>query len=104
MQVITCMPTKRSAPPADTRQRLLTAAARVYGRDGLNGATTRAIASEAGVNEVTLFRHFQSKERLLAAVVGQNFGDATVPAQAPLPALSGELRADLLALARRYEN
>ena len=32
-------------------------------------ATTRQIAEEAGVNEVTLFRLFESKERLLAAVV-----------------------------------
>ena len=32
-------------------------------------ATTREIADAAGVNEVTLFRLFESKERLLAAVV-----------------------------------
>ena len=102
MQVITCMQPRRSASPADTRQRLLAAAARVYGRDGLNGATTRAIADEAGVNEVTLFRHFQSKERLLAAVVGQNFG-APPATQPPLPPLAGELRADVLVLARHYE-
>src|SRR5882672_8467858 len=86
------------------RQRLLTAAARVYGRDGLNGATTRAIADEAGVNEVTLFRHFQSKDRLLAAVVGQNFGDTPSVAQPPLPIATDDLRADVLALARRYES
>ncbi len=96
------MPTRRSATPAGTRQRLLAAAARVYGRAGLNGATTRAIAVEAGVNEVTLFRHFQTKERLLAAVVGENFG-TTPAAQPPLPAPTGELRADVLALARHYE-
>ena len=58
---------KRSAP---ARQRLLAAATTVFGRDGLEGATTRAISREAGVNEVTLFRLFQSKENLLAAVVG----------------------------------
>lgn len=93
----------RSAPrPTDTRQRLLDAAARVYGRAGLTGATTRAIANEAGVNEVTLFRHFQTKERLLAAVVGENFGAAPT-IQSSLPALSGELRADVLALARHFE-
>jgi AcrR family transcriptional regulator len=96
------MQPRRSASPADTRQRLLAAAARVYGRDGLNGATTRAIADEAGVNEVTLFRHFHSKDKLLAAVVGENFG-AVSPTQAPLPALTGDLRADVLALARHYE-
>jgi AcrR family transcriptional regulator len=87
----------------DARQRLLDAAARVFARDGLTGATTRAIAREAGVNEVTLFRHFQSKDRLLTAVVGQNFGPQASGTQPALPVLDGELRADLTAYARRYE-
>jgi AcrR family transcriptional regulator len=52
-----------------TRERLLDAAARAFARDGLRGATTREIAREAGVNEVTLFRHFKSKEQLLRAVL-----------------------------------
>lgn len=88
-------------PPA--RQRLLEAAARVFARDGLVGATTRAIALEAGVNEVTLFRLFQSKDRLLAAVVGQNFGPGAAQGQAALPPPTRHLRADLLALARIYD-
>ncbi len=50
--------------PMDIRQRLLDAAARVYARHGFRGATTRLIASEAGVNEVTLFRTFGSKSGL----------------------------------------
>jgi AcrR family transcriptional regulator len=94
-------PALRRRPPA--RDRLLAAAARIFARDGLTGATTRAIAREAGVNEVTLFRHFQTKDRLLAAVVGQNFGPDSGPAQTrPIPA-TANLRADLLAHARRYE-
>jgi AcrR family transcriptional regulator len=52
-----------------TRERLLDAAAQTFSRDGLRGATTREIAREAGVNEVTLFRHFKSKEQLLRAVL-----------------------------------
>ena len=58
----------RRRPPA--RQLLLSAAARVFARDGLAGATTRAISREAGVNEVTLFRTFGTKEHLITAVVG----------------------------------
>jgi len=88
-------------PPA--RQRLLDAAARVFARDGLGGATTRAIAREAGVNEVTLFRLFRTKERLLDAVVGQNFGPAASQDRPPVPAATGDLRADLRGHARRYE-
>jgi AcrR family transcriptional regulator len=49
----------------DCRQRILQAAARVYAQHGWRGATTRRIAEEAGVNEVTLFRQFGSKNALL---------------------------------------
>ncbi len=97
------MQAKRSTSPAETRRRLLSAAAVVYGREGLNGATTRAIAGEAGVNEVTLFRHFHSKERLLAAVVGENFGKQTAAAQSVTTTETGDLRTDLAEHARRYE-
>lgn len=49
----------------DLRHRILHAAAVVYAQHGWRGATTRRIAEEAGVNEVTLFRHFGSKDALL---------------------------------------
>ena len=52
-----------------TRDKIIEAAMRTFARDGLQGATTRVIAQEAGVNEVTLFRQFQNKEGLLAAVM-----------------------------------
>jgi AcrR family transcriptional regulator len=52
-----------------TRERLLDAAAQTFSTDGIRGATTREIARKAGVNEVTLFRHFKSKEQLLRAVL-----------------------------------
>ena len=52
-----------------SRERILEAAARVYSKHGFRGATTRLIAAEAGVNEVTLFRTFGSKGALLEAVL-----------------------------------
>ncbi|MBR8832417.1 MAG: hypothetical protein N5P05_003658 [Chroococcopsis gigantea SAG 12.99] len=54
---------------AQTRERLIKAASEVVSREGSVGATTRQIAKVAGLTEVTLFRHFQNKEQLLAAVV-----------------------------------
>lgn len=54
---------------ADTRTRVLDAAARVYAEHGFHGATTRLIAEHAEVNEVTIFRLFGTKEALLAAAV-----------------------------------
>ena len=58
-----------SDPVTSTRDRIIEAALLAFARDGLQGATTRTIAQEAGVNEVTLFRHFQNKEGLLAATL-----------------------------------
>lgn len=52
-----------------TRQRLLDAALETLNRRGIQGATTREIARRAGVHEVTLFRHFKSKEQLLRAIL-----------------------------------
>ena len=49
----------------ENRLRILEAAARVYSQHGFRGATTRLIAQEADVNEVTLFRTFGSKEALI---------------------------------------
>ena len=56
-------------PPDLTKERILAAAELVFSRDGFQGATTREIAREAGVNEVTLFRHFHSREQLLCATL-----------------------------------
>jgi AcrR family transcriptional regulator len=53
-----------------SRKRLLEAAAKVYCECGFRGATTRRIAEEAGVNEVTLFRQFGSKSQLLSEAIG----------------------------------
>jgi len=80
----------------------MSAAARVFARDGLDGATTRAISREAGVNEVTLFRHFGTKEHLIEAVVGSAFGPAGHPAAGP-DAGGRSLRDDLVSFGRRYE-
>jgi len=104
MQASTCMNSPpravRRRPPA--RQLLLNAAARVFARDGLAGATTRAISREAGVNEVTLFRQFGTKEHLIEAVVGTAFGRGD---EAPGKPARGarSLRADLGSFAHSYE-
>ncbi|HEY5470707.1 MAG TPA: TetR/AcrR family transcriptional regulator [Bacteroidales bacterium] len=56
----------------DTEQRILDAALKVFASEGYTGATTRRIAEEANVAEVTLFRKFQSKENLLKEVLINN--------------------------------
>lgn len=55
----------------DSRDRLLEVAARVYAEAGYHGTTTRRIAEEAGLNEVTLFRQFGNKDALLQEAIEQ---------------------------------
>ncbi len=47
-----------------TKEKLLKATLKLISEKGYLGATTREIAQEAGVTELTLFRHFGSKEKL----------------------------------------
>lgn len=60
-----------SAEPgvADTRDRILEAAARCIGRDGVAGASMAAIALEAGVSKALLHYHYRDRARLLAEIV-----------------------------------
>jgi AcrR family transcriptional regulator len=81
----------------DTRARLLAAAARVYASHGYLGATTRAIAADAGVNEVTLFRIFGDKETLLDDAIAATAGSS---AAAPLPVDSRDPMRELTAWCR----
>jgi AcrR family transcriptional regulator len=59
-------------PTDDTRQRILQAAAEIFAEKGFTRATTKTIADAAGVNEVTLFRHFGNKRNLLSEMIQQN--------------------------------
>jgi AcrR family transcriptional regulator len=60
----------------ETHTRIIKAASRLFAEKGFAGTTTRAISEEAGVNEVTLFRHFGSKENLVKVIMEQHGGPA----------------------------
>ena len=62
-------PTEPDSRAKDTRERILDAAARVFAENGYARTTTKALATAAGITEMTLFRHFGSKENLFAALV-----------------------------------
>ena len=78
----------------DTRERILQAAARVYAQHGFRGATTRLIAIEAGVNEVSLFRTFGSKAALFEAMMQSHAASLPVPT---LPDVPGDAQSELTA-------
>ncbi|MDZ4673643.1 MAG: helix-turn-helix domain-containing protein [Gemmatimonadota bacterium] len=77
----------------EIRERILRAAVKIYGEVGFRGATTRRIAEEAEVNEVTLFRQFGSKSALLHEAVHATGLFNYTP---QLPEVPVDPRADLL--------
>jgi AcrR family transcriptional regulator len=91
-------PQSQTPQRSNAAERLLDAAARVFARKGLKGATTREIAIEAGLSEMTLFRRFGTKEKLLRAVVERFFARRIEPPVVHEP--PGDLRAALLHYAK----
>lgn len=51
--------------PEEIRRALIDGTVRVVARNGLDKATTKALATEAGVNEVNIYRMFDGKDDLL---------------------------------------
>lgn len=91
--------TRARAREADaTRERIIDAAMRLFGEHGYTRTTTRAIATAAGVNEVTLFRHFGSKKDLLLACV-DSFNAAGFATHFQQE-LTGDYAADIATMAR----
>jgi AcrR family transcriptional regulator len=50
---------------SSTDEKIINATFGILQREGFTKATTKKIAAEAGVNEVTIFRNFQNKNNLV---------------------------------------
>lgn len=94
-------PLSASSETLPTRQRLLDAAYRVCAERGLQGATTREIADAARVNEVTLFRHFGNKEKLIAELFARSMA-SQLEFLNDLEAEDNDLERDLRRFAARF--
>jgi AcrR family transcriptional regulator len=82
----------RRMPRAERREQILDAATRAFAQAGFTNTGLDAIAAEAGVTPVILYRHFASKAdlyravledcnaRLREAVGADDFTDASIPA------------------------
>jgi len=53
-------------PTLSPRERILVAANDLFRRQGIRGVGVEAIAEAADTNKMTLYRHFQSKDELIA--------------------------------------
>lgn len=71
-------------PKAERREQILESARRLFIRNGYTRTTTLQVAREAGISEMTLFRHFPSKESI--------FKEAVKPLTVSLAAVSESAR------------
>src|SRR5690349_23873858 len=60
---------RAGTPPP--RERILTAARELFYRRGIHAVGVDAIAEAAGTNKMTLYRHFASKDVLIAACLSE---------------------------------
>ena len=65
----------QAIPP---RERILTAASDLFYRQGIRAVGVDAIAEAAGTNKMTLYRHFESKDALVAAYLRKLAGKSEV--------------------------
>ena len=61
------MSSAKPKTPTPPRERILQAARELFYRDGIRAVGVEAIAAAAGTNKMTLYRHFASKDELVAA-------------------------------------
>jgi AcrR family transcriptional regulator len=94
---------KRGAPPKPPRERILEAASELFYRHGIRAVGVDAIAEAADTNKMTLYRHFPSKDELIAECLREHarevdtYWDALTAKYAGDP--EGEIRAWLQAVA-----
>lgn len=68
----------------DKRRAILTAALRVFAREGYSQASIEVIATEAGVAKPTIYNHFGGKENLFRQVLAETAALANVKTMAAL--------------------
>ena len=61
-------------PKTDKREHILNVAEKVFGELGYEGASTRHLAGEAGINTAMLNYYFGSKDGLLKAIIERRIG------------------------------
>jgi len=64
-------PSPSRADGIPPRQRILTAAGELFYRHGIRAVGVESIAEAAGTNKMTLYRHFDSKDKLVAEYLRQ---------------------------------
>ncbi len=86
---------------SDVKKRILEAAGKLFSEKGYSDTTTREIAKVANVNEVSIFRHFGTKEGLFREFV-ETFSPISCLTEDFDNYLSGDLEHDLIFMIRKF--
>ena len=57
----------------ETKDRIRTAAVRVFARDGFDRSSVKSVAEEAGIAVGSIYNHFESKDALLISIFEEEF-------------------------------
>lgn len=89
--------------PKDLEKRaaILKAAKRLFTTQGFDGTSMDAIAAAAGVSKLTVYSHYQDKERLFVAAV-ECVCQEQMPAEIFTADLKGPIRKQLVTIARAF--
>lgn len=84
----------------DRRAQIVARAAEFFARQGVAATTVRQIADEVGILSGSLYHHFDSKEAIVAAILGPYLEDLRERYQAGLAGGDGDARTRLRHLVR----
>ncbi len=84
----------------NNHEKIIESATKSFVHNGYTRSTTRQIAEDAGVTEITLFRHFGSKEKLFECVIDRFY--QSIPDLTTLfsEQLSGSIDEDLVTISK----
>lgn len=82
----------------NTRDRILAAARKAFERHGLEGLSLRDVAATVGITPMAIYRHFESKEALVDALVLDALGEWSARVEA-LPLAAGVAKIEQMSAA-----
>lgn len=80
-------PARAVAAPPDTRQQILSAAARLFAQQGYAPTTLRQMADAAGIKAGSVYYHFEGKDEIAACVLDGGIAAMTTAVRERLDAL-----------------
>jgi AcrR family transcriptional regulator len=86
------------------RERILQAARELFHREGIHGVSVDALAAAAGTNKMTLYRHFSSRDELIAAYLQTLAAEGEGVWDEARAAYPGDAEAQLRFLLRRVSD